>query len=205
MTHYRLAVLVGLVGLTATGRVFAAPQPQFKIVVNIENYAQVEKSALHTATRETARIFGQMGIEIEWRERWVPLPGDGSVLAFSVVMLSPPMAAEKANRDGVADRTLATSSKTTGRAYVFYERLLRFAQQDELDEGLMLGYTLMHELGHMTANLPHDDLGIMNEFLELRQSGFLRFTREQQVAIRMALANAMKTGAPLFALRSLPR
>jgi len=74
MTHYRLAVLVGLVGLTATGRVFAAPQPQFKIVVNIENYAQVEKSALHTATRETARIFGQMGIEIEWRERWVPLP-----------------------------------------------------------------------------------------------------------------------------------
>jgi len=120
-------------------------------------------------------------------------------------MLSPQMAAEKANRDGVADRTLATSSKTTGRAYVFYERLLRFAQQDELDEGLMLGYTLMHELGHMTANLPHDDVGIMNEFLELRQSGFLRFTREQQVAIRTVLANAMKTGAPLFALRSLPR
>ena len=59
MTHYRLAVLVGLVGLTASGRVFAAPQPQFKIIVNIENYAQVEKSSLHTATRETARIFSR--------------------------------------------------------------------------------------------------------------------------------------------------
>ena len=90
---------------------------------------------------------------------------------------------------------MATSSRTTGRAYVFYERLLRFAQEDKFDEGLMLSYTLMHELGHMTANLPHDDLGIMNEFLERRQSGFLRFTRPQQEAIRTALGNAMKTNA----------
>jgi hypothetical protein len=145
-----------------------------------------------------------MGIETEWRDRWVELPGDGSVLAFSVVMLSPQMVADKTRRDGIASRTLATSSNTTGRAYVFYERLLRLAQQDELDEGLMLGYTLMHELGHMTADLPHDDLGIMSEFLDLRQARFFSFTRAQQAAIRTALANAMETSAPLFALRRLP-
>ena len=204
MTLRRLWVLVWLIGFTATGRVFAAPPPQFKIVVNIENYAPVERSPLQTAKRETARVFRQMGIEIEWRDRWVQAAGDMSVPAFSVVMLSPSMAAEKTKRDGVASETLAISSQKTGRAYVFYERLVKFSQQDELDEGLMLGYALMHELGHMIADLRHDGLGIMRQFLELRQTGFLGFTRAQKAAIRTALANAMKTSAPLFALRALP-
>jgi hypothetical protein len=204
MTLRRLWVLVWLIGFTATGRVFAAPPPQFKIVVNIENYAQVERSPLQAAKRETARLFRQMGIQIEWRDRWVQAPGDMSVPAFSVVMLSPSMAAEKTKRDGVASETLAISSQKTGRAYVFYDRLVNFSQQDELDEGLMLGYALVHELGHMIADLRHDGLGIMRKSLELRQSGFLGFTRAQKAMIRTALANAMKTSAPFFALRAVP-
>lgn len=204
MTLRRLWVWAWLIGFAATSRVFAAPPPQFKIVVNIENYAPVERSPLQTAKRETARVFREMGIEIEWRDRWVQAPGDTSVPAFSVVMLSPSMAAEKTRRDGVASETVAISSQKTGRAYVFYERLVRFSEQDELDEGLMLGYTLMHELGHMIADLRHDGLSIMRQFLELRQTGFLGFTRAQKAAIRTALANAMKTSAPFFALRALP-
>ena len=204
MTLRRLWVLVWLIGFTATGRVFAAPPPQFKIVVNIENYAPVERAPLQTAKRETARVFRQMGIEIEWRDRWVPAAGDMNVPAFSAVMLSSSMAAEKARRDGVARETLAVSSQKTGRAYVFYERLVKFSQQDDLDEGLMLSYALMHELGHMIADLRHDGLGVMRQYLELRQTGFLGFTRAQKAAIRTALANAMNTSAPLFALRALP-
>jgi hypothetical protein len=198
-----LVVLVCLLGFSSTGRAHAANAAEFTIVVDIQNYAAVEKRTLQTAQQETARIFAKMGIGIEWREDPRAF-GPGDVPAFSIVMLSPSMTAEKTRQDGVATLALATSSKGTGRAHVFYDRLLAVAAQQQFDAGIMLAHVLTHELGHMIANIGHDAFGIMRKFLELKEAGFFDFTRAQQTVIRTALSGAMATNAPMFALRAAP-
>jgi hypothetical protein len=199
----RIGVLVCLLALTATGRANGAPPPQFNIIVEIQNYAMVDKWTLRTAKSETGRVFAQMGIQIEWQEGPQAI-GPVGVPVFSVVMLSTSMAAEKTRRDSIPTITLATSSKSTGRAYVFYSRLSAVAAERELDEGLMLGHALMHELGHMIANIGHDTVGIMRKFLELKEAGFFGFTSAQKVAIQAALRGAMATPVPMIALRAAP-
>jgi hypothetical protein len=198
----RIAVLLCFLGFTATGHANAASPPPLNIIIEIQNYALVKKRTLQTAKQETARLFAQMRIQIEWREGPQAL-GDLHVPAFSVVMLSTSMAAEKASRDGVPSITLATSSKDTGRAYVFCDRLWAVAKEQELNEGLMLAHVLTHELGHMIANIGHDTLGIMRKYLELKEAGFFGFTPAQKTAIRAALAGAMTTPAPMIALRAV--
>ena len=57
----------------------------------------------------------------------------------------------------------------------------------------------------MIADLGHGSLGIMRKFMETKSAaGFFGFTREQQVAIRTALAGAMKADVPMIALRAAP-
>jgi hypothetical protein len=199
----RIGVLVSFL-LTSPAALVAAPAlPPLSIVVYLENYAPVDKQPLSSAKGEIARVFKEMGIRIEWRAQW--LAGDVNAPAFSVVLLSPSMATEMSRQDGVAENALAVSSQGTGRAYIFYERLLRVAKQDALPEGLLLAEVLNHELGHMIADLGHGSIGIMRKFLQTKsEAGFFGFTREQQVAIRTALAAAMTASVPMKALRSAP-
>ena len=197
----RIGVLVCLVAFATTGRANGAPPPPFNIVVDIQNYAMVDKWTLRTAKSETGRVFAQMGIQIDWRESSQVIERVG-VPAFSIVMLSTSMAAEKARRDGVPTVTLATSSQSTGRAYVFYARLSAVAAERKYDGGLMLAHVLMHELGHMIANIGHETFGVMRKFLELKEAGFFGFTDAQKVAIQTALAGAMAMPVPMIALRS---
>jgi hypothetical protein len=49
MVH-RIGVLVCLVALATTGRANGAPPPQFNIIVDIQNYAMVDKWTLRTPT-----------------------------------------------------------------------------------------------------------------------------------------------------------
>jgi hypothetical protein len=119
-------------------------------------------------------------------------------------MLSTSMAAEKARLDGVPTITLATSSQSTGRAHVFYARLTAVAAERQYDDGLMLAHVLMHELGHMIANIGHETFGVMRKFLEVKEAGFFGFTAAQKVALQTALARAMATPVPMIALRSAP-
>jgi len=78
------------------------------------------------------------------------------------------------------------------------------AAERKYDGGLMLAHVLMHELGHMIANIGHEPFGVMRKFLELKETGFFGFTAAQKVAIRAALAGAMATPVPMIALRAVP-
>lgn len=198
-----LGVLVCLLAFPSTGRANGAPPPQFDIIVEIQNYAGVDKWTLRTAKSETGRVFAQMGIQINWREGPQAIERVGAP-AFSIVMLSTSMAAEKTRRDGVPTTTLATSSQSTGRAHVFCARLSALANERKFDEGLMLGHVLVHELGHMIADVGHETVGIMRKFLELKEVGFFGFTSAQKVAIQAALAGAIAMPVPMIALRAEP-
>jgi hypothetical protein len=197
----RIGVLVSFLLTSPAALVASPPLPPLTIVVYLENYAPVDKHSLNSAKGETARVFKEMGIRIEWRAHW--LVGDVSAPAFSVVLLSPSMATEMSRRDGVADDALAVSSQRTGRAYIFYARLRQVAKEDALPEGLLLAEVLNHELGHMIADLGHGSIGIMRKSLQTKsEAGFFGFTREQQAAIRTALAAAMTASVPMKALRA---
>jgi hypothetical protein len=215
MTGRRQQLIVGLMmaSLAGTGRPTFAATPdqaasdlvraQLNVLVEIQNYALVSKGTLHSARLETARVFSRMGIQIEWREGPKSL-SDVNIPAFSILMLSRSMAASKANSDCVPPMTLAISSKNTGRAYVFWDRVAAAAREQVLSDGLLLSHVMTHELGHMTANIGHDGLGIMRPFLELREAGFFGFTSPEKAAIRATLQRALDSPVPMIALRAAP-
>jgi len=190
--------------LASAGPVSADEPPNFVVTIYVQNEAPVDTRLLRSAEQETGRVFRQFGIELQWREHHPAAGEDAPAPEVSIVLMSAEMGARKSRIERVADTTLATGSRRTGRAYVFCDRVTTTARQHALSESLVLAHAFMHELGHMVANVGHDSRGIMRESLELREDGFFGFTDAQIRAIRRALAEATASDAPRLALRLGP-
>jgi hypothetical protein len=190
--------------LASAGPVSADEPPDFVVTIYVQNEAQIDRSLLRSAQQEASRVFRQFGIELQWREHR-PAAGDHvPAPEVSIVLMSAEMAARKSQSEQVADATLATSSRRTGRAYVFCDRVTTTARQHAISENLVLARAFMHELGHMIASVGHASRGIMRATLELREAGFFGFTDAQIRAMRGALAAAAGSDAPWLALRLAP-
>src|SRR5215467_10433705 len=57
-----VSLLVILVGMGAQ-----SPEKMLKIEVHLYNYSRVTAEALARAEQETARIYGRLGVAMEWR------------------------------------------------------------------------------------------------------------------------------------------
>jgi hypothetical protein len=204
MIRRTAAGLLCLLALAATPTVAVQARPEFRILVHVQNYARLDRRLLARAEADTARVFAPMAVEIAWLHETAAEESEVALPQFSIVLMSPAMAADKSRREHVASTTIATGSRSTGRAYVFCERVFAAAERHALSEGGVFGRVLAHELGHMIGGVGHDAPGIMGERLELNEAGFFRFTRAQEETIRAALREAMAANAPMLALRQAP-
>jgi hypothetical protein len=190
--------------LASAGPASADQPPDFAVIVYVQNDAPVDAWLLRWAEQETGRVFRQFGIDLQWREHRSAAIDDVRAPEVSIVLMSAAMGAQKSKIDHVAETTLATGSRRTGRSFVFCDRVAATARQHAVTENLVLARAFMHELGHMIANVGHDSHGIMRESLELREAGFVGFTDRQVRALRSALAAATASDAPRLALRLAP-
>jgi hypothetical protein len=177
------------------------PSPTFNIVVEVQNAAAVTHPILRQAEHQDSRVFGKMAVHIEWRAPTTTLRRSAIGPPFTVVLMSRDMGAAKIRNDGVLPGSLATASRVTGRAYVFFERVEQAAQRYGGNTAPLLARVLTHELGHLIADIGHQHIGAMRPSIDLREPGFFGFTVPQQLAIRAALAQAMSKPVPMLALR----
>jgi hypothetical protein len=94
----------------------------------------------------------------------------------------------------VSDQTLGFAESGTRDATVLYDRVKKFARRYHINCGVMLGYVIAHELGHLL--LPpksHSVEGVMRGMIDLQLAAAkqLRFTPEQGELMRRKLEKSV--------------
>jgi len=128
-----------------------------------------------------SKIFADANIRLNWRE--APVRGV-SVTRLTVVIVSGMR--DRGDLFG-KDRVLGRVGQPGVRAYVAYDRVLRFAHKHPGDTARILGAVIAHELGHLLLGEGHWATGLMAASVDARPGADLRFTTAQALTLRAVL------------------
>ena len=163
------------------------------VAVAVCDLEGVPNAFMRLAQQVASEVYRDIGIELDWADNECH-PSDG---VFAVNITSRHMAGTL-----VSDQTLGFAESGTRDAMVLYDRVMRFGRRYHINRGVMLGYVIAHELGHLL--LPpksHSEAGVMRGEIDLQMASGrqLRFTREQGALILRklgALAGYTAAGRP---------
>jgi hypothetical protein len=170
--------------------VLAERADAFPLVVIVHDRAHVPET-LDYALTEAARIYGLIGVAIEWdmdpaagREQRPP--------AFTVQLII--QATLKAQREPTAKFVMGAALKTVhdckGTVYVFNDEVVGFSRVQRIRPGLAMGTVIAHEVGHLlTRQKGHSPKGLMRSLLgvddwESAAMGLLWFSPDDAAIIR---------------------
>ena len=177
------AALIAFAFSIATVPAWAADDATSKhLAVAVCDQEEVPDLLMRLAKEVTDVVYRDIGIEVEWADNECH-PGDG---VYGVNITSREMAGTV-----VSDQTLGFAESRSAGATVLYDRIKKFARRYRINCGVMLGYVIAHELGHLL--LPrnsHSSAGVMRGVIDLRLAAErqLRFTPEQGAVIVRKLA-----------------
>lgn len=164
-------------------------EDEARVVLQVTDYARVPREYLLRAEEDASKIFGAIGVHVQWVDGYVAQPSDDRPATFSVIILSRRMVDLKCLSGSLADNALASSAKAAGRVSVFFTRTDDFATRHDLDRAQLLGTVIAHEVGHLL--LPahgHSSSGIMRAVWDAPGKRLEAFSVEQAAAIRDVLS-----------------
>jgi hypothetical protein len=182
----RILAAAGVFAITAAASPARAAQLDQPTVVQVYDYAHMPAEQLAKAQCEATSIYRAAGVLIVW------VSGSGAsgelvARPLRVMILSREMSEMKIEHDAVGETTVGQASRATGRAYIFYNRVVERAKRYTPNVETMLGWVMAHELGHLL--LPesgHSDAGIMRPTFD-RHTLVQRFTPAQSRSLRQIL------------------
>jgi hypothetical protein len=177
------------------------------VVLQVANLAGVPPSTIEQAQAEVARVYREIGVDLEWSRASSPR-ADRSP-AIRVVLIAYETGELQRRTQTVMGAAVRTTFGT-GVAYVFYRRVESEAARYAVPVASVLACAIAHELGHLL--LPdgvhggHSPAGLMRacwnrDDFHRAEQGLLRFSSDQAVSIRAALA---ASGSVLPAPPALP-
>src|SRR5262245_16210236 len=187
----RVAVLAILVSLIAACSAEAGER--ISLGIDVFDYARGSAGVLTEAQHHVTRLYGLAGISIVWRERRPPTSLSSVVKPgqISVVILSGPMAVQKAAREGIPADVLGTAAPAPARrVWIFLSRIQEFASRFGVSSGLVLGHVIAHEVAHTVANVEHSSAGLMAASFRPSLDTLQAFTDRQIQQIREAIRAA---------------
>jgi hypothetical protein len=155
------------------------------IAVMLQNEAMVPADVLTDARIEVTRLFGLIGIGIEWLEAVPPL-----YQRFRVVSLTTWEPSAKRIGSSVLGYTQTAPGKRGVRAYVFWRRVERASQTFTASLDKVLAVAIAHEIGHMfLPNGKHAKTGLMrapwdSNHFRSASAGLLTFSDDSAIRIR---------------------
>jgi hypothetical protein len=170
------------------------------LTVVVFDYTSTTRRLLVGAAQESRRAFRSAGIETDWifcsplQSCYVP---DRFV---QVKILPRAIKNLPVSSHGLASTTTCTVTEHCAASYVFYDRVLAFADDTGSPPYLTLAYVMAHEIGHLLG-LGHRPGGIMtagftSHDLLRAASGSLSFTEDDVRDLRVAVGQPPKSGAP---------
>ncbi len=167
-----------------------------RITVYVYDYTQASPGTLERAEGEATYVFRQAGVEVTWHNCLAARPSPASdcnqvkgPTVFVLRVLRP----SKTTRKAFGACTLGYSVRNLeggALASLFYDRVEKVARTEGLSIGVVLGYAIAHELGHLLLlREGHTRDGLMRDGLthqdwEQAARGTLLFTAEQAESIR---------------------
>jgi len=182
MSGFRLAVIAFAFSIAAGSAWAAAPAAPQHVAVAVCDLEGVPNVFVRLAEEVAGEVYRDAGVELAWAE-YDCHPAES---ALAVNITSREMAGTV-----VSDHTIGFAESGTRDATVLYDRVKRFARRYHINCGVMLGYVIAHELGHLL--LPpksHSAEGVMRGTLDLHLASErqLRFTPQQRTLILDKLA-----------------
>ena len=185
------AAMVGVLAVQGTGLGATAKcrgNGRVELSVWLGNQAAIPPDILRGGNDRMAAVFEQIGVRVVWRDdpREQPPP-------LIALIVPEGRATALRTRDTAALGTAILDEVSGGRAYVFYERVVRRAAEHRVDATLALGAALAHEAAHIILGKgAHTAAGLMraswgDQEFRLMRAGMLVFSSGEAQAIRRAL------------------
>jgi hypothetical protein len=158
---------------------------ELRIEVSVYNEASVQVHNVEIAERQASYLLAAAGVEVEWVNcDEISRAGESRPGRISLRIMQ--------ERDTPGGEALGSAGFSGNRglyAKAFYGNIQRKAEQKRMDAGPLLGFAIVHEIGHLLLGRTHSEEGIMcanwtSKDLRRAAQGQLRFTAEQVTRIR---------------------
>jgi hypothetical protein len=183
-------LLVWMLSSVATA-VHAQAVRQPRLAVSIQNQPGVSPDTLAEASRHVIRVYAAAGIEVLWHDYPTP-PADADFAVTLIITTRPP------SLKGVATKILGIAASVETRcgrvAWALWHHITAFAEAQGRAPGLVLGYVIAHEIGHLLMPPPsHSENGLMRATwraadLDDAERDRLRFTHKEARVMRHRIA-----------------
>jgi len=184
-TASRAVLLLVTLGTALPARAQSGPV----LTVRVDNQAAIDGATITHALTVAARIFRRAAIPIQFAADRLDDP------ALTIVVI--PATSSTALRPADDSMGVAPSAADGTRgnvAYVFADRVVRFAENGRLDPAVVFGCAIAHELGHLLLPVnAHTRDGIMRgnwdtSFLPRTTAGVPGFPPEQARLLQLRVA-----------------
>ena len=187
--RYRAFLTAWMAALILTGELAAADDRDIPtIILQITDLTGAADADIDQALTQTKRVFDGIGVRFVWSIVGKSEPCDCQGFRLSVRLLSPFLVREL-TKQGVKKAVLGSASTPEALAYIYTERVTALAAERRMDERILLGLVIAHEVGHLV--LPgkgHTRTGIMTEGIDTDPLGLRpRFTPQEGRSIRALL------------------
>lgn len=143
--------LITAVMITVARVADAAEQGQLPAIrLQMDDDAEVPVAILKKSQDEVARIFGAVGVGVEWTET-------APSITVRIVTSALAYAGRSSSVMGVALRRPSGAT-----AQIFLKQVQDFARTYDGDVSILLAYVIAHEIGHLLLpRMPHSPTGLM--------------------------------------------
>src|SRR5262249_3730663 len=174
--------------VTALSAVAATREPT--VVFHVNDHVHLNPAQRAAAEAEATHIYEAAGIRVRWMDGCSDSRRrtDG-LLHLTIVIVGEAATEQKAAAEGFDSTVAGQAARGTGRAYIFYPRVMFAAVRRGRDIGFVLGMVIAHETGHLL--LPenaHSNVGIMRADLNLTSLGTQEFMASQSAAMKARLS-----------------
>jgi len=170
------------------------------LAVVVFDYARTPHELVISAATEARRVFRTAGVETEWI-LCHPARGCSVPERFVQVRILPqPLRSMHVSSPVLGSTITCGATEYCAASYIFYDRVLAFADESGSTPELTLGYVMAHEIGHLMG-LGHRPGGIMTaafsaQDLHRAAIGWLTFARDDASELRQAVAQSPGVGDP---------
>jgi hypothetical protein len=162
--------------------------------VTICNQGGVAESVVAAAKAETELVYSSADVRIVWRACDDPPASAHARNPWFIIRLrgdKPPVKAGSSSLDAMGESFVVDASGGN-MADAYYRAVQSFAEQHHTGPGVLLGFVIAHELGHLLLGPGHTPDGVMQAVWGDKQSDALRqrwlkFSKESTRRIRLAL------------------
>ncbi|HUR32544.1 MAG TPA: hypothetical protein VM032_02035 [Vicinamibacterales bacterium] len=162
----------------------AAPPELITVVVHVKDCERVPARELAAAKQLASDVYEQIGVQLLWTDGASALAPSDGLRHVDLFILDAAMTARH-NSDPVV---FGQAGHLTGRAYIYYPRILAYAIRSNSEPARVLALVFAHELGHvLLPAYSHGPTGLMRAAWEGRIVAVPAFDPPQADTIRATL------------------